>query len=157
MKMKKTDETKSNQSSDTVPHGETFEVFEASDPKNIVALVYEVTTNTMTQEGYGLWIQLQQDWLSVSSSGLTIRPAKKQAATEAQFRDMAESWIKDCKASRAWVVKHLRQTPMIYSLDNDTLDADELASIPSPVFEVGTVKMAVPAGRFLVSKPSSRK
>ena len=66
---------------------------------------------------------------------------------------MAEAWIKKCTVSRAWVIKHFRQTPMIYSLDNDILDPDELESIPSPVFEAGSVKMAVPAGRFLVSKP----
>ena len=150
-------EANKSKSDCVVPSGEAFEVFEADNSKKIVALVYEVTTNTLTQEGYSLWIQLQQDWLRVSSSGLVIRPAKKRAATEEQFRDMAEAWIKKCTVSRAWVIKHFRQTPMIYSLDNDILDPDELESIPSPVFEAGSVKMAVPAGRFLVSKPSSKK
>lgn len=146
-----------SKSDSALPRGETFEVYSVKNPKKLLALVYEVTTNTLTQEGYGLWIQVQQDWFRISSSGITIRPAKKKAATEVQFRDMAEAWIKECGSSRAWVVKHVRQTPMIYSLDDDILDPDELASIPSPAFEAGSVKMAVPAGRFLFSRSSTRK
>lgn len=132
--------------------GQVFEVVAVDKPNAVVALVYEITTNTLTQEGYSLWIQLQQDWLNISAEGLVIRPNDKEAVTESQFNDMAKSWIEKNGAPRAWVVKHNRQTPMIYASENDTLSSEELASIPSPVFELGSVKMAVPAGRFLVSK-----
>lgn len=137
--------------------GQVFEVVVEGKPDEVVALVFEVTTNTLTQEGYSLWIQLQQDWLKISSDGLIIRPSEKEAVTESEFSDIAKNWIEKNGASRAWVVKHIRQTPMIYALDNDTLSTEELASIPSPVFVPGSVKMAVPAGRFLISKKKSKK
>ena len=141
----------------SVVHGEIFEVFSADNPKNILALIYDATTNTMTQEGYTLWVQLEEDWVRVSSAGLTIRPSKKRAATEEQFKEMADTWIIKSKLSRARVVRHTRQSPTIYSLDGDILDSDELASIPSPIFETGAVKMAVPVGGWRASKITAKE